>query len=82
MIAPSAVVLAFVPSGALVEIVGFAQNAGKGFIRKITSLGLTPGSIVQVLQNQFPGPIILLVRGTRIFLGRGASSKILVRVVG
>lgn len=60
-------------NGTIVEITG-----GKEFLSRMASLGLTKGSAVKVLQNYGKGPIIVLVRNTRIALGRGEAGKILV----
>jgi len=44
----------------------------------MASLGLTEGSSVKVIQNFGRGPMIILVRDTRIALGRGEAEKIMV----
>jgi len=43
------------------------------------TLGLTPGAGVTVLQNYGHGPLIVRVRDTRVALGRGEASNVLVR---
>lgn len=50
----------------------------KEFHSRMASLGLTKGATVKILQNYGKGPIIVLVRSTRIALGRGEANKILV----
>ena len=55
---------------------------GRELTSRLTSLGLTPGVVVQVLQNQGRGPIIVNVRGTHIALGRGEAEKLLVEPTG
>ncbi|MCD6513654.1 MAG: ferrous iron transport protein A [Candidatus Odinarchaeota archaeon] len=74
--------LALVPEGALVEVVAYSPNVGRGFMHKVTALGLIPGAIIKVIRNHFPGPIMLDIKGFRIFIGHGIANKILVRVIG
>jgi len=51
---------------------------GRELTSHLTSLGLTPGAMVEVLQNYGRGPIIVNVRGTHVALGRGEARKLLV----
>jgi len=44
-------------------------------------LGFTEGVEVQVIQNYGRGPLIALVRGARVALGRGEALKVLVEEV-
>jgi ferrous iron transport protein A len=68
--------LAEVPAGRSAAVV--ALQGGKEFLNRMASLGFTPGTRVLVVRNYRHGPIIALVHGTRIALGRGASLKVLV----
>ncbi len=44
-------------------------------------LGLTPGTLVTVVKSApFHGPLEVLVRGSRLALGRGMAEKIVVEV--
>jgi Fe2+ transport system protein FeoA len=44
-------------------------------------MGLTPGTKVTVIRSApFHGPIELIVRGSRLALGRGMAERIVVRV--
>jgi DtxR family Mn-dependent transcriptional regulator len=46
-------------------------------------LGLTPGAKVVVVKSApLGGPVEVLVRGSRIALGRGMASRIMVEVTG
>jgi Fe2+ transport system protein FeoA len=56
-------------------------RGGKDFVSRMTSLGFTEGVEVQVIQNYGHGPLIALVRGTRVALGRGEALKVLVEEV-
>jgi len=53
-------------------------QVGQELTSRLTSLGLTPGVRLQVLQNQGRGPMIINVRGTNVALGRGEAEKLLV----
>ncbi len=52
---------------------------GNELNRRLTSLGLTPGVHVEIVQNFGHGPMIVSIRGTRVALGRGEATKIFVR---
>ena len=45
---------------------------------RLASLGLTPGAQVDMTQNFGRGPLIVMVRGTRVALGRGEADQIFV----
>ncbi len=63
--------------GVVVQLGGGGQVNGR-----LTSLGMTPGVEVDMLQNFGRGPLMVLVRGTRVALGRGEARNILVQVNG
>jgi len=71
--------LSEVPEGKVVRVVGFA--GGSGALRKLMELGIREGSIIRVVRNANIGPIIVEVEGSRIALGRGLASKVLVEVM-
>ena len=53
--------------------------AGYTVARRLADMGLTPGTVVRVVRkNALMGPIEVEVRGTRLLLGRGVASKVLV----
>jgi ferrous iron transport protein B len=54
-------------------------NGGSDFIGRMTALGFTPGVEVEITQNERHGPLLVIVRGARMALGRGAASKIAVK---
>ena len=60
---------------------GLVQDlaGGRGFVGRLAALGFTPGAEVTMVQNFGRGPIIVLVRDTRIALGRGEARKVLIR---
>ena len=51
--------------------------AGRKLTHRLTELGLTPGVNLEVLHDH-GGPLLLAVRDSRLALGRGMASKILV----
>ncbi|MBO9369953.1 MAG: ferrous iron transport protein A [Chloroflexi bacterium] len=61
-------------AGTITEISG-----GRHLRSRMLTLGLTPGAGVTVLQNYGHGPLIVRVRDTRVALGRGEASNVLVR---
>jgi ferrous iron transport protein A len=54
------------------------MQGGHQFLSRLASLGFTPGARLKVIQNFGRGPIIVNLRDTRVALGRGEASKILV----
>ena len=53
--------------------------AGRGMVARCLALGLTPGATVRMIQNLRNGPVIALVRDTRVALGYGEAQRIVVR---
>ena len=53
-------------------------TVGRELTSRLTSLGLTPGASLEMLQNYGRGPLIVAVRGTHVALGRGEAAKLLV----
>jgi ferrous iron transport protein A len=56
-------------------------GGGTDFAARLAAMGLAVGTPVEVLQNRGHGPILVLVRGTRIALGRGEALKIMVEAL-
>jgi ferrous iron transport protein A len=51
-------------------------KVGLELTSRMTSLGLTPGANIEVLQNYGRGPLIVNVRGTHVALGRGEAKRL------
>jgi len=51
-------------------------SGGRGFVGRLASLGFAPGTRAQILQNFGRGPLIVLVRDTRVALGRGEAMRV------
>jgi Fe2+ transport system protein FeoA len=58
---------------------GRGRGRGWGFEKRLMDMGLTPGTKVTVVKSApFHGPIEILVRGSRLALGRGMAERIFV----
>lgn len=62
-----------------VKIIGFL--GGKNFRRKMFSLGIFIGDVVEVIANNHPGPVIIAKGSIRVGIGFGMASKILVEKI-
>jgi len=60
------------------EAVIVEVNGGMGLTRRLSEMGFTYGTKLKVLHSSPPGPILVMVRGSRIALGRGVAMKIMV----
>jgi DtxR family Mn-dependent transcriptional regulator len=56
-------------------------TGGRNIVLRLTAMGLTPGVEVKVLKSSpFNGPIEILVRGSKLAIGRGIAMKIFVEI--
>jgi ferrous iron transport protein A len=53
-------------------------EGGKAFASRLAAMGLAVGAQIEVLENRRHGPLLVLVRDTRIALGRSEALKIVV----
>ncbi|MCT4596140.1 MAG: ferrous iron transport protein A [Anaeromicrobium sp.] len=58
-----------------------ALQGSNKFISKITAMGLTNGTIVEVIQNNKKFPVLLFARDTMIAVNKEEAKKILVKEV-
>ncbi len=78
MFSESILPLGRVQSGQRVSIT--STRGGSRFQSKIKELGLYPGLDIQVIQNEFPGPLIVSVNDkNRLVIGKGIARHILVK---
>jgi len=57
------------------------RRRGWGFQRRLMDMGLTPGTGITVVKSApLRGPVEVLVRGSRLALGRGMAERIFVEV--
>jgi len=60
---------------------GKGWGRGWGFEKRLMDMGLTPGTRVTVVKSApFHGPLEILVRGSRLILGRGMAERIFVEI--
>ena len=65
-------------SGRVVFISAGHGKSGR-FEKRLMDMGLTPGTTVTVVKSApFHGPIEVIVRGSRLALGRGMAERIVV----
>jgi len=63
-------------TGTIVSIIG-----GKQAVKRLADLGLKTGTGIKVVRKTlFSGPVQIEVSGSRLILGRGLASKIIVRL--
>ena len=53
-------------------------ESGRQAQTRLASMGIVPGEEVRVLQRDNGGPLLVDVKGTRVALGRGISTKVIV----
>lgn len=53
-------------------------RGGTSFVGRMGALGFTVGAEASVVQNFGRGPLLVLIRDTRVALGRGEALKVLV----
>ena len=57
------------------------HGRGRVFEKRLMDMGLTPGTRVTVVKSApFHGPLEILVRGSRLALGRGMAERIFVEI--
>ncbi len=69
-------------SAIIVSIDGTGRGQERwGIKKRLMDMGLTPGTKITVVKSvPFHGPIEIIVRDTRLALGRGIAERILVEV--
>lgn len=56
-------------------------EAGSRATKRLADLGLTPNTLIKLLKKTFFGPLEIEVRGSKLVLGRGIASKIIVKLI-
>lgn len=55
-------------------------QGGRGVALRLARLGIRPGAVVRLAgTGPLRGPLLVEVEGTRVALGRGVASRVLVR---
>ncbi len=63
------------------QYLGHGRHGNRRILRRLLDLGITTGCEFDVIQGGKSGPVLVQVRGTRIALGHGLASRLLVRMV-
>ena len=71
---PPALHLSDIENGRTVRLLGV--DHGHALRMRLTALGLTPGTVLRMVQRSHGGPCIVAARGMRVALGRGMVSRI------
>lgn len=50
---------------------------GRGLIIRLAAMGIAPGIRIKILRNS-GGPVVILTSGTRVAIGRGQASRIMI----
>lgn len=58
-----------------------AVHGGRGFNRRLASMGILPGAKLRLVRGGVGGPVIVEVRGSRVFVGRGMAHRVMVEPV-
>jgi Fe2+ transport system protein FeoA len=59
-----------------------AIRGGCGIHKRLLDMGITPGTIVSVVgAAPLKGPVMIKVRGSKLAIGMGIASKVLVEIV-
>jgi ferrous iron transport protein A len=53
-------------------------SGGRGLVKRLNDMGFSPGAEVAVLNRAMAGPLMVMVRGTKVAIGRGLATKIMV----
>ncbi len=53
-------------------------SGGRGLVKRLNDMGFSLGAEVMVLNRAMAGPLMVMVKGTRVAIGRGLATKIMV----
>jgi ferrous iron transport protein A len=71
-----AMVLSGVDPGKEVTLIGI--DGGRGIRSRLYSMGLVPGERLRVLNGNNNGPILIVLKGCSLAIGRGMARKMMV----
>jgi Fe2+ transport system protein FeoA len=57
-------------------------DGGEGMRKRLREMGILPGSIVEVITNQFAGPFIIRVKDSKLAIGHNITHKVIARDLG
>ena len=53
-------------------------NAGRGLTSRLSAMGIVPGVELVVVNTTFAGPMVVMVKESKVILGRGIAMKMMV----
>jgi len=68
--------LSTIRSGEKVRLAGI--EAGRSLNSRLIAMGLVPNVEITVVSNNHPGPFVIMVKSSKVVLGRGMAQKIMV----
>ena len=69
--------LATLPPGKNARVTSI--NGGRGLAQRAASMGIIPGTELEIIRAGRGGPVLVRVHQSRIVLGRGMAQRILVK---
>lgn len=73
---PLSAPLVKVVAGKTVTVAGF--SGGMEMKRRLSDMGLTPGTQITIVENHYPGALLISLRGSRLVLGQDMAEHVLV----
>ena len=61
------------------EVVLCEIHGGMGIRRRLTDMGLRPGSRIRIVSSSRGGPFVIGIGDTKLMVGRGMAQKIMVK---
>ena len=80
MAADEHIPLSAIPTGHRAQIIRL--EGGEGLQRRLREMGIVPGTKIEVVSNQFAGPFLIRVRGSRLAIGHQITPKIIAQRLG
>jgi len=68
--------LTMIPPGNKVRIISL--DGGRGMQERLVSMGLGPGSKIEIIKKGAPGPFIVALKDCRLAVGTGMAQRIMV----
>ena len=56
-------------------------DSGEGLTNRLAAMGLLKNELIKVVRNDGSGQIIVLVKNSKVILGRGMSHKVFVTTI-
>ncbi|MCD6328408.1 ferrous iron transport protein A [bacterium] len=53
-------------------------DAGRGLRSRLNAMGIVPGVDLVVMNTTFAGPMVVMVKKSKVILGRGIATKMMV----